>query len=57
MTHLGFVAAAYGLALIVGAGFAIDAWLRLGRARRRLDAIDPRRQRELERPQARERAR
>ena len=46
MTHLGYVAAAYGLALVVGAGFAIDAWLRVGRARRRLEAIDPRRQRE-----------
>lgn len=46
MTHLGFVAAAYGLALVVGAGFAVDAWLRVGRARRRLEAIDPRRNRE-----------
>ena len=45
MTHLGFVAAAYGLALVVGVGFAVDAWLRVGRAQRRLDAIDPRRQR------------
>ena len=46
MTHLPYIAAAYGLALVVGAGFAVDAWLRVGRARRRLEAIDPRRQRE-----------
>ncbi len=46
MTHLPYIAAAYGLALVVGAGFAVDAWLRVGRARKRLDAIDPRRQRE-----------
>ncbi len=45
MTHLPFIAAAYGLAVLVGAGFAVDAWLRVGRARRKLDAIDPRRQR------------
>jgi heme exporter protein CcmD len=43
MSHLGYVAASYGLAVAVVAGFAIDAWLRVGRARRRLDAIDPRR--------------
>jgi hypothetical protein len=43
MTHLPYIAASYGLALLVGAGFAIDAWLRTARARRRLDAIDPRR--------------
>ena len=53
MTHLPFIAAAYGLALALGGGFAIDAWLRVGRARRRLDAIDPRRNR----AQGRERAR
>ena len=52
MTHLGFVAAAYGLALVVGAAFAVDAWVRVGRARRRLEAIDPRRNR----AQGRERA-
>ena len=46
MTHLGFVAAAYALALLVGGGFAVDAWLRVGRARRRLEAIDLRRKRE-----------
>ena len=45
MTHLAYIAASYGLALLVGAGFAVDAWLRVGRARRRLAAIDPRQQR------------
>ena len=49
MTHLPYVAAAYGLALAVGAGFALDAWLRLGRARRRLDAVDPRGERRRQR--------
>jgi len=43
MTHLPYIAAAYGLAVLVGAGFAVDAWLRVGRARRKLEAIDPRR--------------
>lgn len=45
MTHLPYIAASYGLALVVGVGFAVDAWLRVGRARRALAAIDPRRQR------------
>ncbi len=45
MTHLPYIAAAYGLAVLLGVGFAVDAWLRVGRARRKLDAIDPRRQR------------
>ena len=43
MTHLPYIAASYGLLLLLGVGFAVDAWLRVGRARRRLDAIDPRR--------------
>ena len=42
MTHLTYIAAAYGLAVVVAGGFAIDAWARMGRARRRLAAIDPR---------------
>jgi hypothetical protein len=46
MSHLGYVAASYALAVVVVAGFAVDAWLRVGRARRRLDAIDPRRRRQ-----------
>ena len=49
MTHLPYVAASYGLALLLGAGFAVEAWLRMRRAARRLEAIDPRRQRDRER--------
>jgi hypothetical protein len=44
MTHLPFVAASYALGILVPSVFAVSAWLRLGRARRRLAAIDPRRQ-------------
>ena len=43
MTHLPYIAASYGLAVLVMGGFGIGAWLRVGTARRRLDAIDPRR--------------
>ena len=43
MTHLPFIAASYGLAVLVMGGFAVSTWLRLGAARRRLAAIDPRR--------------
>jgi len=39
---LTYIIAAYGLTVLIGGGFAVDAWLRMGRARRRLDAIDPR---------------
>jgi heme exporter protein D len=42
MTHLPFIAAAYGLGLAFPAWLAIDAALRLGRARRRLAAVDTR---------------
>ena len=42
MTHLPYIIAAYGIGVILAAGFAVDAWLRMGRARRRLAAIDPR---------------
>jgi type IV secretory pathway TrbD component len=45
MTHLPFVAVSYGLAVLVMGGFGIGAWLRVGSARRRLAAIDPRRER------------
>jgi len=45
MTHLTFVAASYGLAVLVLGGFGVSAWLRAGAARRRLAAIDPRRER------------
>ena len=42
MTHLPFVVAAYALGVLVPVGFALSAFLRLGAARRRLAAIDPR---------------
>jgi len=42
MTHLPYIVASYGLTVLVGAAYAIDAWLRMSRARRRLAAIDPR---------------
>jgi hypothetical protein len=42
MTHLTYIMAAYGLAVLLGAVFTIDAWTRTRRARRRLAAIDPR---------------
>lgn len=42
MTHLAYVATCFGLGLAVPAVFAVTAWRRLGRARRRLAAIDPR---------------
>jgi hypothetical protein len=42
MTHLPFIAGSYALGILVPAGFALAAFLRLGAARRRLAAIDPR---------------
>jgi hypothetical protein len=42
VTQLPYIAAAYGLALVVPAGLAIAAWTRLRSATRRLAAIDPR---------------
>ncbi|WP_158747064.1 hypothetical protein [Acidisphaera sp. L21] len=42
MTHLGFIALSYALALIVPLGFGLGAARRLSLARRRLAAIDPR---------------
>ncbi len=42
MTHLTYIIAAYALAVLVGTVFSVDAWSRMGRARRRLAAIDPR---------------
>ena len=42
MTHLPFIAGSYALGILVPTGFALSAWLRLGAARRRLAAIDPR---------------
>ena len=42
MTHLTYIMAAYGLAVLMAAAYAVSAWARMGRARRRLTAIDPR---------------
>ncbi len=42
MTHLGFIAASYFIAIAVPAGFALTAYRRLAVVRRRLAAIDPR---------------
>ncbi len=42
MTHLPFIAAAYALGIGVPLSFAVAAALRMGSARRRLAAIDPR---------------
>jgi cytochrome oxidase assembly protein ShyY1 len=42
MDHLTYIMAAYALAVLIGAGYAINAWSRMRRARLRLAAIDPR---------------
>jgi Heme exporter protein D (CcmD) len=46
VTHLGFIAASYGIAIAVVLVLSVDAWRRLGRAKRRLavlEASSPRR--------------
>jgi hypothetical protein len=45
LTHLSFIVAAYVIALGTPMILATDAIFRARRARRRLDAIDPRRNR------------
>lgn len=42
MTHLPYIAAAYGLTVLTVAAYAIAAWTRMAQARRRLAAIDVR---------------
>lgn len=42
MTHLPYIAASYALAIVLPAAFGIAAWLRMGTAKRKLAAIDPR---------------
>jgi len=42
VTHLPFIAASYGLGVLIPIGFALAAVLRMRSARRRLAAIDPR---------------
>jgi hypothetical protein len=46
MDHLLYIAAAYALTALVAIGYSVDAWTRMGRAKRRLAAIDPRSHRE-----------
>jgi hypothetical protein len=43
MTHLPYIAASYALGVLVPAGYALAAFLRMRAARRRLAAIDTRR--------------
>jgi heme exporter protein D len=45
MTHLPFIAASYGLAILVPLGLALSAAHRLKLARRRLAVLDTRRTR------------
>jgi hypothetical protein len=42
MDHLTYIMAAYGLTVVICGCYAVSAWVRMGRARRRLAAIDPR---------------
>ena len=42
MTHLHYIIASYGLFAVVAVVLALSASLRLGRATRRLRAVDPR---------------
>ena len=42
MTHLPFIAASYALGVLIPLVFGIAAFTRMGTARRRLAAIDPR---------------
>jgi hypothetical protein len=42
MTHLPFITASYALGVLVPLLFGIAAFTRMGTARRRLAAIDPR---------------
>jgi len=42
MTHLPFIAASYALGVLIPLLFGVAAFTRMGAARRRLAAIDPR---------------
>ena len=42
MTHLPYIVAAYALGVLIPGTFAVAAFLRMGTARRRLAALDPR---------------
>ena len=48
MTHLPFIAASYVLGVLVPLIFGVAAFTRMGAARRRLAAIDPRAHRSRE---------
>ena len=45
MTHLPYIVAAYVLGVLIPASFAASAFVRMRTARRRLAAIDTRRER------------
>jgi hypothetical protein len=45
VTHLPFVAAAYAMGILLPLAFTVDAFRRIGAARRKLAAIDPRQSR------------
>jgi hypothetical protein len=45
MTHLPFIVASYALAVLLFVWLGIGAWWRIAAAKRRLAAIDPRRER------------
>jgi hypothetical protein len=42
VTHLTYIIPAYALTALVAGGFALSAWTRMARARKKLAAIDPR---------------
>ncbi len=42
MSHLPFIAVAYGLGVLVPLAFVVTAFQRMASARRKLAAIDPR---------------
>ncbi len=48
MTHLPYIAAAYVIAVGVTVVFCVEAWFRTRSARRRLQAIDTRRDRSID---------
>ena len=45
MTHLPYIVASYTLTVLVLGWLSLGAWLRVGAAKRKLAAIDPRRDR------------
>ncbi len=45
MTHLPFILASYALGVLIPGTFMVAAFLRMGTAKRRLAALDPRRSR------------